>query len=55
MSIVKNFESNFSISVGYRYMTNGGIIAQAYPIFILKDNPLTKNTLSFGIGLGYSW
>lgn len=53
--VYKKFQSDFSISIGYRFMTKDGIVAQAYPVFILKDNPVTKSTLSFGVSLGYSF
>ncbi|WMW78783.1 hypothetical protein RF683_04895 [Flavobacterium sp. 20NA77.7] len=53
--VYKEFESDFSISIGYRFMTKDGIVAQAYPVFILKDNPVTKSMLSFGVSLGYSF
>lgn len=54
-TVYKKFESDFSISIGYRFMTKDGIVAQAYPVFILKDNPATKSMLSFGVSLGYSF
>src|SRR5690606_15739375 len=30
----KKFQSDFSVSLGYRFMTKDGIVAQAYPIAI---------------------
>lgn len=53
--IYQKFQNDYSLSVGYRYMTKDGIVAQIYPIAIFKDNPESKFALSFGVGLGYSW
>lgn len=51
--VYKKFESDISVSLGYRLMLESGLVVQAYPVFILKDNPVTKSKFSFGVGVGY--
>lgn len=51
----KKFQSDLSVSIGYRLMMNEGLTVQAYPIFIFRDNPTKKNGISFGLDVGYAW
>lgn len=51
--IYKKFESDISVSLGYKLILESGLVVQAYPVFIMKDNPATKSKFSFGVGVGY--
>ncbi len=51
----KKFESDFSISLGYRYMSKYRTVAQIYPVFILRDNDVEKSLFSLGASVGFSF
>ncbi|SHI67329.1 hypothetical protein [Flavobacterium terrae] len=53
--VYKKFQSDYSLSLGYRFMSNSGIVAQGFPIFIWKQNPNEKFKISFGVSLGYAF
>lgn len=54
-TLYKKFESDFSLSLGYRYMSKDGIVAQIYPIYIIRDNALQKGLFSLGVSVGYGF
>lgn len=51
----KKYEADYSISLGYRYMSKEGIIAQGYPMLIWRNNEYDKFSISFGVSLGYAF
>lgn len=51
--VYKKFESDLAVAFGYRFISDGGITLDAFPIAIFKDNPVDKFSISFGVGLGY--
>ncbi|PKF73502.1 hypothetical protein CW752_14105 [Chryseobacterium sp. PMSZPI] len=53
--VYKKFESNVSVSLGYRLMLDSGLVCQAYPMIVFRDNPQKKFEVSFGVGIGYSF
>jgi len=54
-TLYKKYESDFSISLGYRYMSKTGVVAQIYPIFIIRDNSSQRSLFSLGVSLGYAF
>jgi hypothetical protein len=54
--VYKKFQSDFSLSIGYRFMPKkDGIVVQGYPIFIWSNNPTEKFKINFGVSLGYAF
>lgn len=53
--VFQKFESNVSLSLGYRLMLDTGLVCQAYPMIVFRDNPQKKFEVSFGVGIGYSF
>lgn len=53
--VYKKFQSDVSLSLGYRLMLDTGLVCQAYPMIVFKDNPQKKFAFSFGVGIGYSF
>lgn len=47
------FDSAYSFSVGYRFMTSN-VVLQAFPLLINSKNS-DDNKISFGISIGYVW
>lgn len=54
-TVYKKFQTDFSLSIGYRFMSNDGIVAQIFPLFIWSQNPTEKFKISLGISLGYAF
>lgn len=53
--VYKKFESDFSVSLGYKLMLSDGITLQFYPVAIVRNNPNQNFLMSFGIEMGGSW
>jgi len=53
--IYKKFQSDYSLSMGYRFMANNGIVIQGFPIFIWSENQSKKFSVSFGLCIGYAF
>lgn len=53
--VYKKFESDLSLSLGYRLMLDTGFVCQAYPMITFRDNPQQKFAISLGVGIGYSF
>lgn len=52
--VYKKFESDLTISLGYRYISEGGVVIRAYPAFAIRDKP-NHFQVGFGLGLGYAF
>lgn len=52
--VYKKFESDLAVSLGYRYISEGGIVLRAYPAFAIRDNP-NHFQVGFGLGAGYAF
>lgn len=51
-TIYQKFESAYIVSLGYRYMSYHGIVAQIYPLLQWTNNPTSKFAVAFGLSIG---